>query len=129
MVKRIHISLLLLFAFLSLTSAQAQTVYTTKTGTKYHRETCRYLKYSKYAVSLKEAKEKGYTPCKVCRPAATVTNNRHEHADSVIYQQKQQAPVKYATSRRCTATTKAGTRCKRMTKNADQRCWQHMMDI
>ena len=102
----------------------AQTVYTTKTGTKYHRETCRYLKYSKYVVGLKEAKEKGYAPCKVCRPSTTVSDHQKTDSSS-FYPQKQQPPIKYTTSRRCMATTKAGARCKRMTKNSNQRCWQH----
>lgn len=44
------------------------TVYITDTGERYHRGDCQYLRYSKHAVSLKEAKRRGYTPCKVCRP-------------------------------------------------------------
>lgn len=44
------------------------TVYVTDTGERYHRGECRYLRYSKHSVSLKEAKRQGYTPCKVCRP-------------------------------------------------------------
>jgi competence protein ComEC len=43
-------------------------VYITDTGTKYHRENCRSLKKSKYAITLKEAKEKGYTACGICDP-------------------------------------------------------------
>jgi len=51
-------------------SARRSTVYVyiTNTGAKYHRSWCRYLKYSKYRVTLKYAKSNGYTPCKVCRP-------------------------------------------------------------
>jgi len=44
------------------------TVYVTKTGKKYHRESCRSLSKSKIPISLKDAKAKGYTPCKVCKP-------------------------------------------------------------
>lgn len=44
------------------------TVYITRTGAKYHQETCRHLKKSKKAISLQVAKTRGYTPCKVCRP-------------------------------------------------------------
>lgn len=44
------------------------TVYITNTGEKYHRGTCRYLRYSKYAISKSEAQRQGYTACKVCRP-------------------------------------------------------------
>ena len=45
-----------------------QTVYITRTGKKYHTATCRYLSRSKIAVSLKDAKANGYTPCSVCKP-------------------------------------------------------------
>ena len=44
------------------------TVFITNTGTKYHREGCRYLKDSKIALRLSEAKRRGYTPCSVCNP-------------------------------------------------------------
>ncbi|MDQ3802960.1 MAG: hypothetical protein M3416_03790 [Acidobacteriota bacterium] len=48
---------------------QAVTVYITRTGERYHRGSCRHLHSSKIPVSLREAKSRGYTPCKVCRPA------------------------------------------------------------
>jgi competence protein ComEC len=47
---------------------RSQIVYITRTGKKYHREGCRYLAMSKFPVSLRQAKDRGYTPCKVCRP-------------------------------------------------------------
>ena len=43
-------------------------VYMTRTGSKYHREGCRYLSKSRFPMSLKEAKERGLGPCSVCRP-------------------------------------------------------------
>lgn len=43
------------------------TVYITRTGSKYHRSGCRYLRQSKIAISLSEAK-KNYDPCSVCNP-------------------------------------------------------------
>jgi competence protein ComEC len=53
-------------------SAQKQdpktvTVYVTRTGTKYHRDGCRYLSHSRIPMSLAEA-AKRYTPCSVCKP-------------------------------------------------------------
>jgi hypothetical protein len=45
-----------------------QTVYTTKTGKKYHQATCRYLSQSKISISLKDAKAPGLTACSVCKP-------------------------------------------------------------
>jgi competence protein ComEC len=47
---------------------KTQTLYITRTGKKYHRDGCRYLAASKSPISLKDAKAKGYTACKVCRP-------------------------------------------------------------
>ena len=44
------------------------TVHITNTGTKYHAAGCRYLKDSDIEVSLSEAKDRGYTPCSVCKP-------------------------------------------------------------
>lgn len=44
------------------------TVYITRTGEKYHRSGCRYLSQSKIAISLADAKARGYTPCSVCDP-------------------------------------------------------------
>ena len=46
---------------------QEITVYVTKTGEKYHRSGCRYLKKSKIAISLEDAK-RSYEPCSVCKP-------------------------------------------------------------
>jgi hypothetical protein len=43
-------------------------VYITETGEKYHKGSCRYLKKSKIETNLKQAKEDGYDPCKVCKP-------------------------------------------------------------
>lgn len=44
------------------------TVYITKSGTKYHRADCRHLRKSGQALSLNDALDKGYEPCKSCKP-------------------------------------------------------------
>ncbi len=44
------------------------TVYITKTGEKYHRDDCRYLRQSKISISKNDAIRQGYTACKVCKP-------------------------------------------------------------
>ncbi len=49
-------------------SDNSKTVYITKTGKKYHKDGCSSLKRSKIPISLKEAKEKGFTACKRCKP-------------------------------------------------------------
>lgn len=43
-------------------------VYITRTGIRFHEETCRYLRKSKLPITIGEAEAKGYTPCKVCTP-------------------------------------------------------------
>jgi len=49
------------------THTQSITVYITRTGSKYHRNGCRYLRKSKIPISLREAKQH-YGPCSVCNP-------------------------------------------------------------
>ena len=46
---------------------QAETVYITRTGKKYHRGSCSSLRRSKIPISLAEAKQ-GYGPCARCDP-------------------------------------------------------------
>ena len=43
-------------------------VYVTRTGSKYHRDGCSSLSKSKIPITLKEAVESGYGPCKRCNP-------------------------------------------------------------
>lgn len=44
------------------------TVYVTRTGSKYHRGGCQYLRRSKIKMTLREAVDAGYDPCSVCDP-------------------------------------------------------------
>jgi hypothetical protein len=48
------------------TAPQNETVYITRTGRKYHKAGCRYLRYSAIPVKRKDAIANGYTPCSVC---------------------------------------------------------------
>lgn len=43
-------------------------VYITKTGGKYHRGSCFYLKQSRIPIKLNEAKNRDYTSCSRCKP-------------------------------------------------------------
>jgi len=45
-----------------------ETVYITKSGSKYHRAGCSYLAKSSIPISKKEAIKRGYTPCSKCKP-------------------------------------------------------------
>ena len=48
------------------TQPQDCTVYVTKTGHKYHRAGCQYLKSSSFKMSRSEAVKAGYSACKRC---------------------------------------------------------------
>lgn len=43
-------------------------LFKTRTGTKYHRGSCRYLSRSQIPIKLEEAKKEGLGPCSVCKP-------------------------------------------------------------
>ena len=44
------------------------TVYIARSGERYHRDGCRYLRQSRIATTLKEAVSRGFGPCSVCKP-------------------------------------------------------------
>lgn len=46
-------------------------VYITRTGSKYHRNHCSYLRSSKIEISLENAIEEFYSPCSRCNPPKT----------------------------------------------------------
>lgn len=60
-------SLVVALALVSCAIATDKTVYVVETGKKYHTKNCRLKKNSK-GMKLSEAKKKGYTACKVCKP-------------------------------------------------------------
>ncbi|MGH9870540.1 MAG: thermonuclease family protein [Candidatus Polarisedimenticolia bacterium] len=88
-----------------------ETVYVTKSGTKYHRSGCRHLSKSQVPLPLKDAAAR-YSPCSVCSPPTSSISS-----------------AKPATSKpsamRCAATTKKGTRCSRNAAAGSAYCWQH----
>lgn len=101
---------------------ESQTVYVTKTGEKYHTDSCRYLKYSKIEIELDDAKNLGYEACLVCKPGDNNTNTRTTETPATS---TSVTPPKNTTASQCTGTTKAGNRCKRRTTNSNGRCYQH----
>lgn len=66
------------------------TVYVTETGSKYHRESCPYLRSSKVPIALSEAIENGYEPCSRCDPPTAIPSEIE--ADNILQ------PVAYADS-------------------------------
>lgn len=116
-VKRLLFIIAILFAVTSF----SQDVYRTKTGEKYHKEKCHFLKYSKIKLELSKAIKLGLEPCKVCKPSpkANATHNANNFVPAKLTRSKS------STALQCTGKTKTGKRCKRKTKNSNQRCYQH----
>ncbi|MGN6298184.1 MAG: hypothetical protein ACTHM7_15450 [Ginsengibacter sp.] len=115
-----HLLLLLVFFSLSVCHAFSQTVYITKTGKKYHVQTCGYLSRSSIAISLSDAIAAGYTPCSVCDPPVKVTDGNFQKLSA-----SPGVTARRAIAVQCSAKTQSGTRCKRMTKSPNGLCWQH----
>lgn len=109
-------------ALFLVSNISAQSVYITKTGTKYHKNTCHHLKYSKQEVTLDKALKLGLTACSVCKP--TVGNGGGSDATS-SKTNFQPSTIKSTAATQCTGTTKSGARCKRMVKSGNGRCYQH----
>jgi len=110
------------------------TVYGTRTGTKYHRAGCRHLARSQIAMTLKAAAAK-YQPCSVCKPpvlsAAAPLVTAPVPAAPAAVERATAAPARPApvspavSSGRCQATTKKGAQCSRKAQPGRSRCWQH----
>jgi hypothetical protein len=104
---------LLLLSF----SMKAQKVYKTPSGAKYHLATCHTVKNVSEEITIEKAKELGLEPCKICKPPAFSSSN--------VSANKAQGQ---GSSVQCKGTTKAGSRCKHMTKIANGYCFQHQPD-
>jgi hypothetical protein len=61
----LQLSFLFLFVFLT-ELVNAQTVYVTEKGKKYHKKNCTIVNEGKKGMELKEAQKQGYEPCKSC---------------------------------------------------------------
>ena len=119
-------NILILFIVLSFGfSISAQTVYTTKTGEKYLKSNCRYLKYSKKEIKLERAKSLGYLPCKICKPTKINTERKSSDTSLTSKESNKPTPLRKTVASQCTGKIKSGKRCKRKTKNSNGRCYQH----
>ena len=119
--KRFLFPFLLVALFIS--STIAQTVHITRTGSKYHSAGCSYLR-SDIPIDLKEAINRGYTPCSRCNPPTSSSNtgNTTNYKNSNTTVATSKALVQNG---RCQAITKKGTQCKRKAKTGSIYCWQH----
>ena len=88
--------LTLVLLCLTTLSICAQDVYVTRSGTKFHKENCRYLRTGATVLEQSKALSRGFTACSVCKPDG-----------------KNMTDPPPGSATQCTATTKAKTRCKR----------------
>lgn len=93
--------------------AEAQMVYKTPSGAKYHIVSCHTVKNASSKITLAEARELGLQPCKICKPATLPGAPSHKPASGE------------GTSNQCKGQTKAGSRCKHMTRIGNGFCYQH----
>jgi hypothetical protein len=108
-------------AILLLTSvvANAQKIYKTPSGAKYHLGSCRMVQNVSEEISFERAAELGLQPCKICKPK--------DFTGLGLTPQKNKAQGQSQTVQ-CKGTTKKGTRCKHMTSIANGYCFQHNPD-
>lgn len=94
-------------------SISAQSVYKTPSGKKYHLASCRMVENVSEKLTVAEAVARGLEPCKICKPdvaAPEVDSNKAKGQAQTV---------------QCKGITKAGTRCKHMTRIANGYCYQH----
>lgn len=99
----------------------ADAVYVTRTGTKYHRGTCRHLANSRIPMSLADAAA-SYGPCSICRPPTLGIGSA---GASSATSRSLASPARAVESGRCQATTRRGTQCSRSAQPGRSYCWQH----
>lgn len=127
----LFISLITLVFGLKGQNTDSNTVYVFQTSEYYHQAHCSQLTKENKTLTLKQAKEKGYTACKICHPtkrsASGEPNTRKRHTTtSETSKQRSQSKKPSSTTRsnRCQATTQKGHQCKRRVKGGSY-CWQH----
>jgi len=127
-VRRLAALFVCVVAASALLGAQAaETVFVTRTGSKYHRAGCSSLRSSSIPMPLEEASVK-YQPCKICKPPvleATAAATPTPASASSIATPTAAPRAKAVESDRCQATTKKGTQCSRKAKAGSRYCWQH----
>ncbi len=126
MKSRLTILLFILTLLACTTQAsEGQPVYTTKTGSKYHRGNCQYLRNSKFEIELEEAQDLGYEPCRVCRPPSAILGVHERDSVESAFKAPHASPSQGMVATQCTAKTQTGSRCKRRTAHSTGKCWQH----
>ena len=99
-------------------TAKSQTVYKTPSGSHYHLLECRMVNNVSTELTLSEAIAEGLAPCRICKPPSGNSSIEALGKHGVGISETVQ----------CKGLTKAGTRCKHMTRMANGYCFQHNPD-
>ncbi len=113
MMKQYILQLLIVLSFYS--SLNAQTVYKTPSGAKYHLASCHTVKNVSEALTIEQALKAGLAACKICKPGV---------GKEALTSTKKAAGQSSATVQ-CKGLTKAGNRCKHNTSIGNGFCFQH----
>lgn len=118
--KKWFIFLFIMTGWVWSTTAQSIYVYHTPSGKKYHTVTCHMVDNTSNSITIEEARKKGLTPCTFCKPDDQIESGKLQPA----YPMPQ--PGQKEVASQCLGKTKEGLRCKRMTRNANGYCFQHL---
>ncbi len=111
----IQLSHILLLLF-STQEMNAQDVYKTPYGAKYHLASCRMVENVSEKIILSELSSYKLTPCKFCKPP---------QINALGYSSIRDKSVGESVSVQCKAYTQRGTLCKHKTRLANGYCYQH----
>jgi hypothetical protein len=122
--------LLILTVFLASTiNVRAQTVYKSKTESKYHILGCRYLDQSHDSLDLTFAIKKGFSPCKVCNPPTKVGSATKSSTTPMSMGKTEMKPQMNSStnvaSQQCAFVMKDGTRCPEKAEAGSIYCMGH----
>ena len=91
-----HIFLIFLILIITLpTFSEDLTVYITKSGSKYHAESCSSLSSSAIPISLESALSQGYEPCNRCNPPTEVPVRNQQSFTAIAVADKEALALPY----------------------------------
>ncbi|RBP34306.1 hypothetical protein DFR65_101194 [Oceanihabitans sediminis] len=105
--------------FMVFTTINAQSLYKTPSGKKYHLSSCRMVENVSKKLSKEDISKYNLTACKICKPpqVGNITSRNSFYASD--------KSVGKSSTTQCKGKTKKGSRCKHKTSIANGYCYQH----
>lgn len=124
--------LLILSVFLTSTvNVFAQTVYKSKSESKYHLLSCRYLEQNHDSLDLSFALKNGFSPCSVCNPPTKVGQAIKSNAPMNMGKTEMKPKMNSTTNmtaQQCAFVMKDGMRCPEKAVAGSIYCMGHKKD-